>query len=54
MTTDWLNLKQGNRIVDEYELKFNHLLRFAGEGYRENERIEVQKFQNGLNPEIMM
>ena len=38
--------------MDEYEAEFTRLLRFAGEGYHENERMKVQKFQNGLNPEI--
>ena len=52
MTYEWLNLKQGNKIVDEYELEFSRLLCFAGEGYRDNERMKVQKFQNGLNPQI--
>ena len=38
--------------MDEYEADFTRLLRFAGEGYHENERMKVQKYQNGLNPEI--
>ena len=52
MSADWLILSQGAKAVDEYEMEFSHLLRFAGEGYRKNERMKVQKFQNGLNPEI--
>ena len=28
------------------------MLRFAGEGYRDNERMKVKKFQNRLNAEI--
>ena len=52
MTSDWLNLKHGNKIVDEYELKFSCLLCFTSEGYRDNERMKVQKFQNGLSLEI--
>jgi len=52
MTSDWLKLKQGGMTVDEYEAEFSRLLRFAGEGYQDNERMKVQKFQNGLNPEI--
>ena len=52
MTFKWLNLKQGSRTVDEYELEFSRLLRLADEGYRDNERIKVYKFQNWLNPEI--
>ena len=52
MTSDWLVLRQGNRSVDEYEADFTRLLRFAGEGYHENERMKVQKFQNGLNLKI--
>ena len=52
MTSDWLNLKQENKSVDEYKAEFNRLLRFVGEAYHDNERMKVQKFQNGLNPEI--
>ena len=52
MTSEWLLLRQDNKTVDEYEREFSRLLRFAGEGYRENERMMVQKVQNGLNPEI--
>ena len=52
MMVEWLNLKQDNRMVDEYEMEFSRLLRFVGEGYRDNERMKVQKFQNRLNPEI--
>ena len=52
MITEWLILKQDNQTVDEYEMEFSRLLRFAGERYRNNERMKVQKFQNGLNPEI--
>ena len=52
MTCEWLCLKQDNKTVDEYEREFSRLLRFAREGYRENERMMAQKFQNGLNPEI--
>ena len=47
-----MNLRQGSRSVDEYEAEFSCLLGFVGEGYRENERMKVQKFQNGLNPKI--
>ena len=52
MTSEWLNLKQGNKTEDEYELEFSHLLCFASESYRDNERIKVQKFQSRLNPKI--
>ena len=52
MASEWLNLKQGNKIVDKYELEFCRLLHFAGEGYRDNARMKVQKFHSGLNPEI--
>ena len=38
--------------MDEYELEFSCLLRFASEGYIDNEKMKVQKFQNGLNLEI--
>ena len=38
--------------MDECEEEFNRLLRFAGEGYRDNERMKFQKFQSGLNAEI--
>ena len=33
MTSEWLNLNQGSKMVDEYELEFSRLLCFAGEGY---------------------
>ena len=52
MAADWINLRQGSKSVEEYEAEFNRLLRIAGEGYRENERMKVQKFQSGLNAEI--
>ena len=52
MTSEWLLLKQDNKTVDEYEREFSRLLWFSSEGYRENERMMVQKFQNGLNPKI--
>ena len=52
MASEWLNLKQGNKTVDEYELEFSRLLRFASEGYRDNEWMKVHKFQNELNPQI--
>ena len=44
MTVDWLSLKRDNRTVDEYEMEFSYLLRFAGEGYRDNEIMKVQMF----------
>ena len=52
MVSDWLRLKQGSKTVDEYEAEFNRLLRFAGVGYREDEMMKVQKFQDGLNSEL--
>ena len=52
MAPNWLNLRWETKTVHEYEAEFSHLLRIAGEGYRDNERMKVQKFQNGLNPEI--
>ena len=41
MTSEWLNSKQGNKTVDEYELEFSRLLRFTGERYQDNERMNV-------------
>ena len=38
MTSDWLNLRQGSKSVDECEAEFNRLLRFTSEGYRENKK----------------
>ena len=38
--------------MEEYEMEFNRLLRFASEECRDNGCMKVQKFQNGLNPEI--
>ena len=38
--------------MDEYKLEFSYILCFASEGYRDNERMKVQKFQSRLNPEI--
>ena len=52
MTSDWLNLMQGNKTVGEYEAEFSCLLKFTIKGHKENERMKVQKFQNRLNPEI--
>ena len=52
MMAEWLNLQLDNRMVDEYEMEFSLLLQFTGEGYRDNDQMKVQKFQNGLNPEI--
>lgn len=44
MISNWLDVRQLNKIIDEYEAKFSHLLRFIGKGYRDNERVKVQKF----------
>ena len=52
MVSDWLKLRQGSKTVDEYKAEFNRLLRFAGVGYREDELMKVQKFQDGLTPEL--
>ena len=38
--------------MDEYEAEFSRLLRFMGEGYHDNKRMKIQKFQNELNAEI--
>ena len=38
--------------MNEYEAEFSRLLRFSREEYQDNERMKVQKFQNGLNSEI--
>ena len=52
MVSDWLKLRQGSKTVDEYEAEFNHLLRFVGVGYHEDELMKVQKFQDGLSPDL--
>ena len=52
MVSNWLKLRQGSKTVDEYEAEFNRLLRFAGVGYRDNETMKLQKFQDGLNPDL--
>ena len=44
MIAEWLSLKQDNWTVDEYEMELSRLLQFAGEGYRNNEQMKVQKF----------
>ena len=36
----------------EYETEFNRLLKFAPKGIRDQERIKIQKFRDGLNPEL--
>ena len=52
MTSEWINLKQGSKTVDEYKLEFSCLLHFVGQGYRDNERMKIQKFKNELNLKI--
>ena len=52
MVSDWLKLRQGGKTVDEYEVEFNRLLRFAGVGYRDDETMKLQKFQDRLNPDL--
>ena len=37
-------LKQGNRLVAEYEAEFNLLMKFALEGVRDQELTKIQKF----------
>ena len=44
--------EQKSKSVEEYQVYFNRLLRFAGDGYRENEQMKVQKFHTRLNAEI--
>ena len=38
--------------MDEYKAEFNRLLRFAGVGYREDEKMKMQKLQDGLSPDL--
>ena len=52
MVSDWLKLRQDRKTVDEHEAEFNRLLQFAGVGYREDELMKVQKFQDGLSPDL--
>ena len=52
MISDWLKLRQGSKTVDECEAEFNRLLRFAGVRYHEDELMKVQKFQDGLRPDL--
>ncbi|XP_058181256.1 uncharacterized protein LOC131299694 [Rhododendron vialii] len=51
MRMEFLNLRQGNMSVGEYQLKFNELSRFAG-GLVEKEANKVWHFQRGLHLEI--
>ena len=52
MLSQLLLQKQGNRSVAEYEIEFNLLMKFSPEGIRDQKRIKIQKFRDGLNPEL--
>ncbi|KAL8115292.1 hypothetical protein AgCh_021949 [Apium graveolens] len=51
MEMEFLELKQGNRSVTEYEAKFTELARIALE-YVSSESQRAKRFQQGLKPEI--
>ncbi|KAL8133741.1 hypothetical protein AgCh_008979 [Apium graveolens] len=51
MEMEFLELKQGNRSVTEYEAKFTELARIAPE-YVSSEAQRAKRFQQGLKPEI--
>ena len=51
MEMEFLELKQGNRSVTEYEAKFMELARIAPE-YISSEAQRAKWFQQGLKPEI--
>ncbi|KAL8148694.1 hypothetical protein AgCh_005886 [Apium graveolens] len=51
MEIEFLELKQGERSVAEYEAKFIELARFVPD-YAHSEAQKARRFQHGLKPEI--
>ncbi|XP_074351354.1 uncharacterized protein LOC141690456 [Apium graveolens] len=51
MEIEFLELKQGDRSVAEYEAKFTEFARFAPD-YVSSEAPKAKRFQHGLKPEI--
>ena len=52
MLSKLLAHKQGTRSINEYDSEFNRLIKFAPEGIRDHEQTKMQKFRDGLNPDI--
>ena len=52
MLSQLLTQKQGSKSVVEYEAEFNRLIKFSTEGIRDHEMTKVQKFRDGLTPEL--
>ena len=44
--------KQGTRTVSEYETEFNRLMKFAPTSLKHDEPTKIQKFRDGLSPEL--
>ena len=36
----------------DYEVEFNHLIKFTPQGIRDSERTKIQRFRDGLNLEL--
>ncbi|XP_074352925.1 uncharacterized protein LOC141692085 [Apium graveolens] len=51
LEVEYLELKQGEKSLSEYEAKFTELARLAP-GYVSTEIQKVKRFQQGLKPEI--
>ncbi|XP_074374361.1 uncharacterized protein LOC141714759 [Apium graveolens] len=51
LEVEFMELKQGEKIVSEYEAKFMELARLAP-GYVSTEIQKVRRFQQGLKPEV--
>ena len=45
-------LKQENRFVLDYEVEFNHLVKFVPQEIRTSEGTKVQRFHDGLNLDL--
>ena len=50
--TEFMNLKQGNKTLDEYVREFNHLARYAEEMV-DSEVKRIAAFTRGLSPKLM-
>ena len=47
-------LKQGNRSIEDYEVEFHNLVKFAPEGIINDEQMKIQKFRDGLSIELQI
>ena len=45
-------LKQGSQSVSDYEVEFNHLVKFVPQEIRNSEGTKIQQFRDGLNLEL--